>query len=66
MYALLPVSVLLWVVTPSVSDKCDGYHGVPGIPGTPGINGNNGPKGGKGDPGKKILLKKNPTFNVKI
>ncbi|XP_047661696.1 complement C1q subcomponent subunit B isoform X1 [Tachysurus fulvidraco] len=53
-YALLPVSVLLWVVTPSVSDKCDGhtgFPGVPGIPGTPGVNGNNGPKGKQGDPG---------------
>lgn len=54
-YALLPVSVLLWLVTPSVSDKCyghTGFPGVPGIPGTPGANGNNGPKGGKGHPGE--------------
>ncbi|KAB5548927.1 hypothetical protein PHYPO_G00061320 [Pangasianodon hypophthalmus] len=54
-FVFLPVSVLLWVVTPSVSDKCDsytGYPGVPGIPGTPGTNGHNGPKGEKGDPGE--------------
>ncbi|KAF4077455.1 hypothetical protein AMELA_G00208380 [Ameiurus melas] len=54
-YALLPVSVLLWLVSPSISDKCDssfGFSGVPGIPGTPGTNGNNGPKGAKGDPGE--------------
>lgn len=63
-YVLLPVSVLMWVVTPSVSDKCDGYRGfpgVPGIPGAPGANGNNGPKGEKGDLGKK---KRKITFNV--
>ncbi|XP_053504753.1 complement C1q subcomponent subunit B [Ictalurus furcatus] len=54
-YALLPVSVLLWLVSPSISDKCDssfGFSGVPGIPGTPGTNGKSGPKGAKGDPGE--------------
>ncbi|KAK3555262.1 hypothetical protein QTP86_014874 [Hemibagrus guttatus] len=54
-YALIPVSVLLWVVTPSISDKCDGhtgFPGLPGIPGVPGANGNNGPKGERGDPGE--------------
>ncbi|TSQ12717.1 Complement C1q subcomponent subunit B [Bagarius yarrelli] len=53
-YALLPVSVLLWVVTSSASE-CDGktgFPGVPGIPGSPGANGNNGPKGEKGDSGE--------------
>lgn len=53
-YALLPLSVLLWVVTSSASD-CNGqtgFPGVPGIPGSPGANGNNGPKGEKGDSGE--------------
>lgn len=66
--ALLSVSVLLWVVTPSVSEKCDGhtgFPGVPGIPGIPGANGKNGPKGEQGDPGKK-QNKKKLISNVKL
>lgn len=61
---LVPVSILLWAVTPSISDTCTGYggfHGIPGIPGVQGVNGKDGAKGEKGDPGNN-----NITFNVMI
>ncbi|XP_062867972.1 complement C1q subcomponent subunit B [Trichomycterus rosablanca] len=47
---LLPVSILLSMLTPSVSNSCS--SGVPGLPGAHGANGKDGSKGEKGDPGE--------------
>lgn len=55
-HSVLPVSILLWGVTPILSDTCSGdrgYPGVPGIPGAHGANGKDGPKGQKGDQGRE-------------
>ncbi|XP_072517847.1 complement C1q subcomponent subunit B [Salminus brasiliensis] len=54
-HALLPVCILLWAVTPTISDTCTGQRGYPGVPGIPaahGANGRDGPKGQKGEPGE--------------
>ncbi|KAI4900504.1 hypothetical protein NFI96_020132 [Prochilodus magdalenae] len=63
-HALLPVSILLWTVTPAVSDTCSrGSPGIPGMPGPHGANGKDGTRGEKGDLGEDTQPVQGPKGN---